>query len=151
MPATGRRRQALKVSEKVEQAQTVVLLKTIGADVYVLGTKRPTPTGTCPRCQGFVVLKDRKYFATHQTPGVSDLFAALPAKNGQPRRWLFNESKAVGGRPSPEQVAFRQVVLETGALHVLGGLDAVIATLIQEGYLSAGQVPHYRLPAGVRV
>ena len=139
---------AVKVQrEKVEQAHVVSLLRTIGATVYVLGTRRRR--GDFP--------------GTMQTPGIPDLLAFLPGQKFVPyarqpivppdRRasvLLFVEVKAAGGRLRPEQGAFRQLAREAEIAHVVGGLNDVIAWCVEHGYLSRDSVAHYRLPAAAK-
>jgi len=134
-----------RVSEKVEQQHTVAMLTAIGAVVYVLGNHRATPTGTCPKCGALIALRDRRHFTTMQTEGISDLVGFLPLRDGR-RAVLFAELKAAGGRLSPAQVVFRDLVLTSTAHHVVGDQNAVIAFLLAHGYIHEGSVPHYRLP-----
>ena len=148
-----------RVPEKVEQQQGITLLRSIGADVWVLGTRRPRGDS-----QG-----------TRQTPGLPDVFAVLLGRqrqtrtvltddewrargcpvglryqeelqhlNGPPRRALWWECKAVGGRLRPEQKHFRACCLEAEVWHVVGPFDALIAALTEAGYLKAGSIAHYR-------
>jgi hypothetical protein len=119
-----------RLLEKTEQGSGCQLLLTLGAAVYVLGTRRPKG-------------EDQ---STRQTPGISDVIAFLPRATGV----VFWEVKAVGGRMSPEQVAFRTIVLlceraGLGIYHVLGGYDALIAFLVRRGLAVASQFPYYRL------
>lgn len=126
--------------EKIEQAHTVQLLRSLGANVYVLGTRR----------------RKGEHQGTMQTPGLSDLIAFVPLTaaaattfnytRGQARALLFIECKAKGGRLSAEQEAFRIMCLAAGAEHVVGNLDAVIAWCIAHEYLKADNVAHYRRP-----
>jgi hypothetical protein len=115
----------LKVPEKAEQAAIVRLLASLGAKVYVLGTRRPAGD----------------YQGTRQTPGLPDVLAFLPlhaARRGhfeQSRELLAIEVKAKGGRLRPEQVVFRELCQQASVAHVVGGLDAVIAWLTARGYL----------------
>jgi hypothetical protein len=117
-----------RVSEKVEQAHIVQLLRSIGATVYTLGTRR----------------RRGDYPGTMQTPGIADVFAFLPPKTRQ--RWvlLAVEVKAEGGRLRPEQVRFRELCLWADVAYVVGPLDAVITWLVAEHYVQASQFPHYR-------
>jgi hypothetical protein len=125
--------------EKVEQAHIVQLLRSFGR-VYVMGTRR----------------RSGDFQGTMQSPGIPDLMAFLrppplrrydPAR-GQPfMRLLFVECKARGGRLRAEQQLFRDEAVAAGIAHVVGDLDAVIAWLIDAGYLKADSVPHYRQPA----
>jgi len=124
-----------RVTEKIEQAHLIKLLRSVGGRVYVLGTRR--------RAEDFQ--------GTMQTPGIGDVYALLPApplrhEDGRPCS-LWVEVKARGGRLRPEQAAFREQCLAAGVPHVVGGLDAVIAFLVDGGWLKANWVPHYRQPA----
>lgn len=123
---------APRVSEKTEQAHIVQLLKSIGAAVYVLGTRRPRGD----------------YAGTCQTPGIPDLLAFLPSRIDRLTRLLFVECKAAGGRLRPEQLDFRTLCECAQVAHVVGGLDAVIAWLVAERYVKADAFPHYRQPGG---
>lgn len=124
-----------RISEKVEQAHIVRLLRTLGATVYVLGTTRK---------------REDAHHGTMQTPGLADLLVFLPDR-GHPRvgalRQLWVECKTTRGRLSPAQVEFRACCQLAGRDYVSGPLDAVIAWLISEGYLKASQIPFYRQPA----
>jgi hypothetical protein len=110
--------------ERAIQAHVAALLRHVGADVYVLGTTR----------------RRGDYHGTMQTPGLPDLLAFLPRGGGL----LAVECKAPGGRLRPEQETFRTACLACEAPflthHVVGGLDAVIAYLIDLGLLRADQV-----------
>jgi hypothetical protein len=137
---------ARRQPERVEQGQIVALLQQLGATVYVLGTVRPRAV-PCRRCGA---PSPRIDFSTRQTPGLADLEAFLPAREGRPPRLLKVEVKAAAGRLSPEQRAYRDQCRLAGIAHVHGTLDAVIAWLHGAGYVRSGQVPHYRLPAESR-
>lgn len=113
-----------RVPERVVQQQIVHLLRSLGAQVWVLGTVRPR--GDTP--------------GTRQTPGIGDVFACLRG------RALWVEVKAAGGRLRPEQVVFREAVLTTPCHHVVGGVDEVVAWLVAQGILRADAVAHYRAP-----
>ena len=115
--------------EKAEQAGTVKLLTLLGADVYVIGTRRPRGRA-CPSCGAFVA----EHAGTCQTPGVSDLIVFLPGP--RPRRVCFIEQKRVGGVLSEPQEQFRQVVDASTALYVAGTMDDVMAWLDDRGYLT---------------
>lgn len=119
------------VPEKVVQAQVVHLLRSIGASVYVLGTKRARGD----------------HQGTRQTPGIGDLYCFLPApKLGEGHACaLWVEVKSASGRLRPEQAAFRAGCLAAGTAHVVGGVDAVISFLIAGGWLKGDQVAHYHL------
>jgi hypothetical protein len=129
------RRRDFQVLEKTEQANTVQLFATIGADVYQLGTRRPRGR-PCPCCGTFV----SEFQGTCQTPGISDLVVFLPGHAGGdgPRPVLFLEQKASGGRFSPAQTHFRDVVQRSTAEYAAGTVDDVIAWLEQRGYLRRG-------------
>lgn len=117
-----------RVSEKVEQAHIVQLLRSIGAKVIVLGTTR----------------RKGDYQGTMQTPGVADLEVFLPIYVGM-REFMKIEVKSDGGRLSPAQKDYQQWCQEANITHVVGGLDAVIAKLVELGYLKAENVAHYRM------
>ena len=125
--------------EKGEQLAIRDLMKTLGAAEYVLGTVR----------------RKGDHPGTMQTPGLPDLQFFLPEKRVEmklyrTRRFVVVEAKrAKGGRFSSEQIEYRGLALAAGIDYIGGSLDDVIAWLIAEGYLSANQVPHYRLPAAV--
>jgi hypothetical protein len=118
--------------ERVEQRQIVNLLRSLGATVYVLGTTR----------------RQGDHMGTMQTPGIPDLWAFLPARSGVSTLYLclWVEVKAPGGRLRPEQRAFRDQCTARGVPHVVGGVDAVIAWLIDAGYLLPQNVAHYHRP-----
>ena len=112
-----------RVPERIVQRQVVHLLRSLGGEVWVLGTVRPR--GDTP--------------GTRQTAGIGDLFACLKG------RALWVEVKAAGGKLRPEQAVFREAVLSTPCHHVVGGVDEVIQWLVGQGLLRADAVPHYRL------
>lgn len=112
-PYTASKRPRLpRVPEKHVQAAGVRLLRSLGASVYVLGTRRPR--GDFP--------------GTRQTPGIGDVYACLA------RHALWWECKAQGGRLRPEQAAFRDHCQRLGVPHVVGDLDALIGWLEAHGY-----------------
>lgn len=112
-----------RIPERVVQRQIVHLLRSLGAQVWVLGTARPRTDGHQGTCQ---------------TPGLGDLFAVLRG------RALWCEVKARGGKLRPEQVVFRDAVQTTPCHHVVGGVDEVVAWLVGQGVLRADAVAHYR-------
>ena len=113
--------------ERIEQAHIVQLLRTIGGTVYVLGTTRRR--GDHP--------------GTMQSPGLPDLVAFLPSCPSV----LFIEVKVPGGRMSAEQREFMRLCGTTTAVHLTGTLDSVIAWCVDQGYLRAEHLPHYRVSA----
>lgn len=121
--------------ERSEQAAIVQLLRALGAKVYTLGTTR----------------RRGDHQGTMQTPGLPDVIAFLKHPTSldctRTRQLLFIECKAPGGRMRSEQVEFRGLAIAAETAHVTGGVDAVIAWLIQHGHLRADQVAHYRQPA----
>jgi hypothetical protein len=125
-----------RVPEKAEQAHIVQLLRSVGGQVYVMGTTR----------------RRGDYAGTMQTEGIPDLMAFLPARNASEalgraaRVFLFVEVKARGGRLRPEQIEFQTCCVLADVAHITGGLDAVIAWLAERGYITADSVPHYRQP-----
>ena len=112
---------ALRVSEKDVQYEIVTLLRSIGAAVYVLGTKR---------ARGDVQ-------GTRQTPGISDLYCLLPAPRLSSGHacgvWI--EVKAEGGQLRPEQHEFRRHCIAAGVPHVVGGTNEVVEFLSDGGWL----------------
>jgi hypothetical protein len=118
--------------EKHEQADGVRLLRSLGAAVYVLGTTR----------------RSGDYQGTMQTPGIADVEAWLRCPQGTltTMRLLKWEVKRAGGRLSPDQQAYRQLVEQSTVDYVCGDLNALIAWLIGAGYLRRDHVPHDRHP-----
>ena len=119
--------------EKAEQAQICTLIGALGGVFYVLGTRRAQYCGLCGgrnQDQG-----------TRQTPGIADLFALLPpppTTYPQPgTAWvpLWIEVKGRGGSLSLEQLAFRGHCAHAGLVHLVGGVDEVIAYLEARGWL----------------
>jgi hypothetical protein len=127
------------VPEKVEQSHIVQTLRLVHARVYVIGH--------APR-------RDQAHKGTSQTPGIPDLLVHLPASPMPMLRTLHThaaphelwiEVNAHRGRLSAEQASFRDFCHLAGIAHVVGGLDEVIAYLLDHGYVSASGVAHYRL------
>jgi len=134
-------RRARPPLEKHEQAQILKLLLSMGAMVYVLGTRRPRGRN-CPRCGLFL----EESQGTRQTPGISDLLVFLKdphAVGGRTLVWI--ECKRHGGRLTEAQQTFRETCLAAQIDHVVGDLDDVIAWLIRAGYLREDQVGHYHI------
>lgn len=120
-----------RVPEKVVQANVVRLLRSIGANVWVLGTHR----------------RRGDFQGTMQTPGIGDVFAILPTAPHSPAGPsvpLWVECKADGGRLSPDQIRFRDCCRSASLGHVVGGLDEVIRFLVSGGWLKSNNLPHYR-------
>ena len=117
--------------ERYAQGAIVQLLRTVGCQVWTLGTTRRR--GDHP--------------GTMQSPGLPDLLAFLPRGMGL----LVVEVKSPKGRLRPEQEVFRSAALACAAPwqvhHVVGGLDAVIGYLMSLGLLQAQDVAHYRVTA----
>jgi len=110
------------LSEKVEQARILELLRAIGAAVYVSGTVR----------------RSGDYPGSMQTPGIPDLCVFLPGPPGSPPpayTLLFIECKRAGGRLRPAQTIFRDYCEAAGVAHLTGGLDAVLAWLTRGGWV----------------
>lgn len=126
---------------KAEQKHVAALYRTVGADVYELGTTR-SRGGRCLKCGAFVPNRD---MSTRQTPGIPDLLVFLPTRGAEPTLMLWHEVKAGSGRLSADQQKFRSWCQAAHVEHVTGGLDAAIAYLVGHGRLRADQVPHYRL------
>lgn len=139
-------RQRPRQLEKGEQANGIKLLWSIGAKVYVLGTRRSRGRA-CPQCGTFVA----EHQGTRQTPGIGDVLAFLPARMGAARlerEVLWWEAKRPdGGRLSDAQQEFQELCVQSRTHHCAGPLDDLIAWLVGHGYLNRHQVPHYRLPA----
>jgi hypothetical protein len=120
----------VKHPERVEQAHGVKLLRSLGAQVWVLGTTRPKGDfhGTC------------------QTPGISDCVVALPRGLGM----LFWEVKSAKGRLRPEQEQFRLACMACEAPnqvhYVTGDANALIEWLMMLGLLKKDAVAWYRMP-----
>ena len=115
--------------EKEIQADIVKLLKTVGAAVYKIGTKR----------------KKCDHQGTMQTPGIADLCAFVPVpawaggaagvsyKRKSPWVQLWVEVKRPGEKMSEAQFQFRLNVREAGCEHVTGGVPEVLDWLKARG------------------
>lgn len=142
--APGRRGRGSRVTpaprlcadEKAVQQQCIGLYVAIGCrysakgdtDVYVLGTHRP-------RALPGIAHK------TFQTPGIADLWVFLPppkllrhARSPAPT-FVWHEVKADDGGPSEAQLRFEAKCQARGIWHVMGGLDAQRAFLVEHGFL----------------
>jgi len=121
--------------ERDEQANIVQLLRTLGAQVWTLGTTR----------------KRGDWQGTRMSPGLPDVLAFLPNPyGGTEKALLVIEAKAPGGRLRPEQAQFRCCCADANVAHVWGGLDDVTAWLLERGYLQRDQIAHDRLPKEAR-
>lgn len=121
-----------RAPERAIQSQGARLLRTIGGRVWELGTTR----------------RRGDYAGTMQTPGLPDVLAFMPPREPHLWRLLVWEAKAPGGRLRPEQAIFRELCQFAGIHHVVGDLDALIAWLLEHGYLRRDQIAHYRAPIG---
>lgn len=143
--ATPTRRQPVQ-REKVEQAHILQLCAVLRARVYVSGTRRSRGRA-CPQCGTFVA----EHQGTRQTPGIPDLEIFLPPPPAVPgfahrRLQLKWETKATGGRRNADQDEYASWAADAGLHYGCGTYDDFIAWCLRYGYLSAGQVPHYRQP-----
>jgi hypothetical protein len=120
------------VPESSLQQHGTVLLRSLGASVYVIGTRRPKGD----------------YQGTRQTPGIPDVYAVLPppllnaAQTSAVALWW--EVKAQGGRLRPEQATFEINSRRANVAHVVGGVDELIQWLVAGGWLKADNVAWYR-------
>jgi len=141
-PRPGARRR-LAQPEKAEQAKGVALLRSLGAAVYVLGTRR-AGGARCHQCGGFVPGDQ----GTRQTPGIPDVLAFLPAPRGSSlvgcQLW-WEAKRPDGGRASAPQHAFAANCAASGIAHCLGDANALVAWLIAHQYLRPDQVAHERI------
>lgn len=134
--------------EAIEQTHILKLLVSLGGKVYVAGTTRPGWKQTCQACGAPVQV----HMGTCQTPGIPDLpfvFLPFPPRPQSQQYWivLAIEAKAPQGRFSEAQREFRDLCEGARMHYVGGGLNAVMAWLVDHGYLLADNVPHYRRPA----
>ena len=104
--------------EKEIQADIVKLLKTVGAAVYKIGTKR----------------KKTDHQGTMQTTGIPDLVAFVKVLSPYPYTvQLWVEVKRPRAVMSAQQMTFHMHALEAGCEHVTGGVDEVLAWLKARG------------------
>ena len=141
---------APRVRETVIQRQIVKVLKTVNAEVYEIG--RP------PHRDDTNVHKGLR-----QSPGVPDLIVHMPVaplplrdRAHQSAGWarlrdgqwfmdahtLWIEVKGEGGKLSEAQQGFRDFCLMANEPHIVGGLDEVLAYLVEHGYVK--ETAHYR-------
>lgn len=118
-----------RVREKVVQHQIVHLLRSVGCEVYVLGTVRP---------------RTDAHHGTRQTPGLADLEVFVPDRARSRYELLKVECKADGGRLSVAQRAYQARCRAAGVEHLVGGVDDVLRWLAQRGLVRLENVPHYR-------
>lgn len=140
-----------KQPEKFEQQLTVEYLRWVGSTIYIVGTRRPKGRN-CPKCGTFVA----EHQGTCQTPGQPDIWAFVPNRQRTTRQLVAIECKAPHERRTPEsrmsdaQTEFRDLCVAAGIPHIVGGLNEVIAWLLNEGIVDPKHVPHYRLPKELR-
>jgi len=132
----------LRVPEKAVQAHIVQLLRSLGAQVWELGTRRG---------------RRDYHHGTRQTPGLPDVIASLPRLPTDPgfargftRRRLEVEVKAAGGRLRAEQKTYRAEANAAGVDHVVGDLGAVIGWLLGTRKTAAAPVADNRLEGELR-
>ena len=118
-------RRRTRTPERAVQAQCAALLRSLGGQVWTLGTTR----------------RRGDYPGTMQTPGLPDVIASLKG------RMLMLECKAEGGRLSDAQRVFAAACADCGVHHVVGGVEEVYRWLVAEGLVRPDRVPHGRLPA----
>jgi len=138
--------------EKFEQGDGIKLLRSIGATVYTVGTRRSRGT-RCKKCGEFVPNPDQ---GTRQTPGIPDVLAfmrphEMDLATQRPRRHLlwWEAKRPGGGEESDAQREFRALCSETATLHCLGDVNDLVAFLVAQGFLKRENVPYYRLPANL--
>jgi hypothetical protein len=133
-PSARRLTQAPARLEKYEQTDGVRLLQSLGAKVYILGTRR----------------RKGDYPGTMQTPGIADVEAWLP----RPKLlWVLDDElllkwevkRARDSRTTPDQLEYEQHCKSGGIAYVRGDLSALMRWLVYAGYLRADQLPHDRL------
>lgn len=137
--------------ESVEQTHILNLLRSVGGEVWVLGTRR---TQLCWKCKA-----PTRDMSTRQTPGIADIFCILPAPPLAPRTpaplwwpglpvpvWVEAKRGDGLGRLSAPQEHFRDRCGVASLPHVAGTLMDVTAFLMRHGWLKPDNVPHYRRP-----
>ena len=122
-----------QLDEKSEQGSIINAVAQLGGQVAVFGTRRMRVCGTCGAPADM---------ATRQTPGIPDLWIALPPSPRVRRdnpdalgETLWFEVKGKGGTLSPEQVEFKYVVERAGGIYLVGGLDAFLDWLRPGGWV----------------
>lgn len=121
--------------EKFEQQDGVKLLRLLGAQVYILGTKR----------------RAGDHQGTNQTPGIADVEAWLYVSPSKRRSLVFQRrllkwevKRAQRSTTTPEQKAYASLCSEAGIDYVCGDLAALMAWLVAEGFLPADHLPAAR-------
>lgn len=104
--------------ERIIQAQVVHLLRSLGGVVYSLGVTR----------------RKGDYQGTMQTPGLPDVIAFLDQGGGM-MQLVIIELKAPGNTMTAPQRQFCALCEAAGVAHIVGGLDDVIAWLIENDYM----------------
>ena len=119
--------------EKQAQRAVCALIKLLGGQVWVLGTRR----------------RRTDYQGTMMSPGLPACWFMFPPRRdlGAIAGWI--EVKAPRGRLSAAQIAFRAACVESGVVHLVGGLDSFVAWCVAQGRVKADQVAPDR--AGRRV
>lgn len=138
-----------RVLEKTEQANIVELARSVGCDVYVLGTVRRG--SLCQNCGAHVA----GHRGTQQTPGIPDLEIWLPAHGiqrvlhdtfGNTRELVKWETKSETGRLSDEQKTYRDMCAAGGVTWGCGTFADFEQFLVTRGLVIAQWIPHYRQP-----
>jgi hypothetical protein len=113
--------------EKHEQNDGVRLLRSLGAAVYVLGTKR----------------RAGDYQGTMQTPGIPDVHFFIPCQDVvEFAFWEVKRSRL--GRISHEQADYAEHCHRAGIPYICGDLTVLMRWLVEHGYLRADQLPASR-------
>lgn len=115
--------------EKYEQADGVKLLRSLGAAVYINGTKR----------------RAGDYQGTMTTPGQPDVHFFMRSGESPSRLVFWEVKRARGARLSPEQKAYAAHCRAAGVDYVCGDLTALMAWLVEHGYLRREQLPAWRV------
>lgn len=96
--------------ERDIRKRCVARMRKLGCDVYSTSDRR----------------------ASRNTPGLPDLYVVPP--RGKPAFWW--ESKGDGGKPSPEQLAFREKNAKAGVEVIIGGEAQLNAHLLKLGLIA---------------
>ena len=117
--ARGNKYHAVTTTERQEQRAIVDLLRSVGGQVWVIGTTR----------------KRGDHPGAMQTPGLADIFAVVPAKGDLFDTAVWIEVKAAGGRMRPAQVEFQRCCKAACIGHLVGGVDVVLDWLKRGGWI----------------